>query len=260
MNEIKSKSMKKFIVLFVISAVCLSASAQAVIINNNSNNGTQVITPKPKKDSGFGVAIGASASTHGLGGNVIIGLTKWLSVRGSYEMLNNELIADYVPTNFQYAFNDDLNLDITPTFKTGGYSVMADLYLGRSLYVTGGFVQTVFDANATVKSAESMKIGDITFTPDEIGKLEVQMKPGKTPAPYLGIGLGRNIARKSGLAMTLEFGAIMMESYNITLNGTGMFGGNSQNASFQKLIDTVNGFDWAGVYPVVKLGISYRLF
>lgn len=251
--------MKKFIVLFVLTAVCLSASAQAVIINNNSNNSTQVITPKPKKDSGFGVAIGASASTHGLGGNVIIGLTKWLSVRGSYEMLDNQMLADYVPLNFQYKFND-LNLDITPSFKTGGYSLMADLYLGRSLYVTGGFVQTVFEANANVKSAESMKIGDITFTPDEIGKLEVLMKPGKIPSTYLGVGLGRNIARKSGLAMTLEFGAMMMETYDITLNGTGMFGGNSQNASFQKLIDTVNGFDWAGIYPVVKLGISYRLF
>jgi hypothetical protein len=234
--------MKKYLMLIVVAAMCITATAQ-----------------DESSKKGFGVAIGASASTHGLGGNVIIGITNWLSVRGSYEMLNSELIADYVPTNFQYAFND-LNLDITPTFETGGYSVMADIYLGRSLYVTGGFVQTTFHANAMVKSAESMKIGDITFTPDEIGKLEVHMKPGKTPAPYVGLGLGRNIARKSGLAMSLELGAIMMQSYDITLNGTGMFGGNSQNASFQKLIDTVNGFDWAGIYPVVKLGISYRLF
>jgi len=235
--------MKKYIFLIAILAMYTTVSAQ----------------DDSKKGSGFGVAIGASASTHGLGGNVVIGLTNWLSVRGSYEMLNNQLLADYVPMNFQYGFND-LNLNIAPTFETGGYSVMADLYLGRSLYLTGGFVQTVFNANAEVKSAESMKIGDITFTPDEIGKLDVQIKPGKTPAPYLGIGLGRNIARKSGLAMTLELGAIMMQSYDITLNGTGMFGGNSQNDSFQKLIDTVNGFDWAGIYPVVKLGISYRLF
>jgi hypothetical protein len=38
-----------------------------------------------------------------------------------------------------------------------------------------------------------------------------------------------------------------------------MFAGNSDNESFTKLIDTINGFEWSGIYPVIKLGLSFRV-
>jgi hypothetical protein len=175
------------------------------------------------------------------------------------------MLKDYIPGSFGYNFND-LALMITPSGQVGGYSAMMDLYLSKGLYVTGGFVQSALDLNATVMSANSMKIGDIEFTPEEIGKLELNLKPGYLSAdpvekfaPYLGVGLGRNIARRSGLAMSLEFGAIMMKSYGITMSGTGLFSGNSDNASIQNLVNKVNSFSWAGIYPVVKLSISYKI-
>lgn len=244
--------MKKIIVLACIFAVLTGVKAQ--------DNGKA-----SDKKSGFGIAIGASASTNGLGANVIVGITKWLSVRASYETLNTDMLKDYIPGSFPYSLSG-MDVTITPSGQVGGISAMADLYLGRGLYVTGGLVQSAIDLSAKIMSANSMKIGDIEYTPEEIGMLEMNLKPGYLStdpagkfAPYLGVGLGRNIARNSGLAMSLEFGALMMKSYDVTLNGTGMFAGNSENASIQNLVNKLNTFSWAGIYPVVKLSISYKI-
>lgn len=60
--------------------------------------------------------------------------------------------------------------------------------------------------------------------------------------------------------MSLEFGAYYMKSYVIGLSGTGMFAGNSDNESINRINETLAGFDWSGIYPVIKLGISFRAF
>lgn len=239
--------MKKNIFVIALLFIGLSVYAQTIQVVNINNNVT------PKKKSQFGVAIGGSASTNGFGGQVIIALNNAISVRAGYEQVNMTF-----PDALQYTISE-IPLNISPTWKTGGMSAMVDLYLQRDFYITGGVVQTDLDLSAKLMSAESMAIGDITWEPADIGELNLTIRPLEKLAPYAGIGWGRNIARSGGLSMSLEIGAYYMKSYVVGLSGTGMFAGNDDNPSIAKLNETLLGFDWSGIFPVVKLGISFRV-
>ncbi len=247
---------KLLIIIFVTISATLMAQTQ------ETTNVTVNVSPaKPR--SYFGIALGVSASTNGVGVNVTTALNKFLALRLSYEKLDNSLIQNV------YAINNPININLggqslsmTPTIKTGGISAILDLYLGKSFYISGGVVNTDMDLAATLKSASPIKLGDITFTPDDLGQLGLTIKPLQKLSPYGAIGFGRNISRDHRLSMSLEFGAYYMKSYVIGLSGTNMFTPTAQ--ANQILVDNLNTtlttISWSGIYPVVKLGISYKIF
>lgn len=206
-----------------------------------------------KAPSTIGVAVGASASTNGLGVQAAVSVANFLALRVTYETIDQTF-----ENAFQYSISD-VPLNISPTWKTGGIGAMVDLYLQRDFYITGGFIQTNMDLSARMLPAESMQIGDIIWEPQDIGELQVNIRPLKKLAPYAGIGYGRNIARKSGISLNFELGAYFMDSYVLDVQGTKMFEGNSENESINRLNETLSTFDWSGIFPVVKIGISYRI-
>src|SRR5690606_6417462 len=127
------------------------------------------------------------------------------------------------------------------------------------LFISGGIMNTDFNLTASMMSAESMTVGEVEYSPEEIGELSLSLKPGKKMSPYASIGLGRSISRNGGLSMSLELGALLPGSYDVQINGTGMFGGNSDNESINNFVSTLNSFDWGGVIPMVKFSIAYRI-
>ena len=142
----------------------------------------------------------------------------------------------------------------------GGISANLDLYLARGLYITGGVVQTNLDLGVTLKPTESMTVGDLTYEPEDLGELHVSTLPEKKLAPYAGIGFGRTISRNKRLAFNMEFGAYHMGSYVINMTGTGLLEGNSENESVQRIIEVLTDISWSGIYPVFKMGLSFRIF
>ena len=237
----------------------MSISATLMTQAQDTSNATTPVKPR----SYFGVALGVSASTNGVGVNVTTALNKFLALRLSYEKLDNSLIQNV------YAINNPININLsgqslsmTPTIKTGGLSAILDLYLGKSFYLSGGVVNTDMDFAATLKSANPITIGDISFTPDDLGQLGLTLKPEQKLSPYGAIGFGRNISRDHRLSMSLEFGAYFMKSYVIGLTGTNMFSPTAEanQAVVDQLNATLKTFSWSGVYPVIKLGISYKIF
>jgi len=230
--------MKKNIIIIALLFIGLAVNAQ---------------TTGTKTPSKIGIAVGGHISTNGIGAQAVIGLGKTFAIRAIYEDINY-LLPEPIPFTMS-----DIALNMYPTFKTGGIGALIDLYIQRDFYLTGGMIQTNLDHSVKLMSAEAMKIGDITWEPEDIGELNLSMKPLEKLAPYLGIGYGRNIARRPGIALNFEIGAYYMKGYDLTLSGTGMFAGNSNNESFTRLIDTLNGFEWSGIYPVVKLGLSFRV-
>ena len=214
-------------------------------------------TIKTKPCSNFGLALGVSASTNGLGVNVAAALNKRLAVRLGYEKVN---------MTFNDAFTYDVGgqaLNVSPTWKAGGLSAILDFYLLKGLYLSGGLMLTDMNIAATLKSGNAIKIGDIEFKPDELGELGLTVKPLNKLAPYAAIGFGRNISRDHRLAMSLEIGAYYMGSYVVGLTGTKLFEANgdpANQASLNKLNETLKSFSWSGYYPVIKLGLSYKIF
>lgn len=201
-----------------------------------------------------GLAIGASASTNGLGVNIIASLTSWLSVRAGYEHLD-QTFNDMVTYSIE-----DTEFSISPAVKVGGLSANLDLYLLRGFYLTGGIVQTNLNLGATLRPTESMTMGDITYEPEDIGELHISILPEKKLAPYAGIGFGRTISRDKRMALNMEFGAYHMGSYVVDMTGTKMLEGNSDNESVQRINEVLADISWSGIYPVVKIGLSFRLF
>ena len=250
--------MKKLIIIIFVS---LSTVLMAQTQETNVVTTTTTTTAKPR--SYFGIALGVSGSTNGLGVNVTTALGKSVALRLSYEKLDNNLIQKVYPIN--NPINIDFGgqaLSMTPSIKTGGISAILDLYLGKSFYISGGAVYTDMDLSATLKSANPITIGNITFTPDDLGQFGLTIKPEQKLSPYAAFGFGRNISRDHRLCMSLEFGAYFMKSYVVGITGTNMFTataeGNQQ--SIDQLNATLKTISWSGVYPVIKLGISYKIF
>lgn len=231
--------MKNHLILFI---TLLTAALSSL-------NAQETAKSKPS----FGVAIGGSASTNGLGVNVTTSLNNFLAVRLGYEQLDASGINPIALEMEGRSFN------ITPTIQSGGLSAMLDLYLLKGLYLSGGIVQTNLNISATIASEEGLQIGEIYFEPEELGDLTLTVGPKSRLAPYAGLGFGRTISRDKRLAMSFEMGAYHMGSYVVDMTGTKFFEGNEGNESIQRLNETLSSFSWSGIYPILKLGISFRI-
>ena len=209
-----------------------------------------------KKMPYFGVALGVSASTNGLGINVNTALTKYLAFRLGYESINATFNNAYTGKIANQSFI------ITPTWQSGGISAIVDFYLLKGLYLSGGVVYSNMNISVTVNSGSAVKIGDIPFLPDEVGQLKLTITPLNRLAPYGALGFGRNISRDKRLAFSFELGTYYMRSYVIGLSVTNLLAANgpANQESLDKLNATLKTISWSGFYPVIKLGISYKIY
>jgi hypothetical protein len=247
------------LLMFLFTLTLMAQTQDSIIVPSHESVIVKVQekTNPDKKRSYFGIALGVSASTNGFGVSVNTALNKRFALRLGYETMNMSFKNAFVYTQDNYSFN------VTPTWQAGGLSAILDFYLFRSLYLSGGLVYTNFNLTANIKSDHSIKIGDIEFQPNEMGELDLTVKPLARLAPYVAIGLGRNISRDHRLCMSFEMGAYFMKSYVVGLTGTQLFDANGQpenQESLNNLNETLRNSSWSGLYPVIKLGISYKIF
>lgn len=236
--------MKNYILFLLFWTVGLFLFAQNSITVNKLKNS-------------FGVAVGLSASTNGLGGNITAAWKDMLALRLGYEKLDlsfpNALVLD----------QDDFSFNVSPQFKTGGFSAIVDWYFLKSIYLSAGVMITDLHLNANIISANPLKIGDIEYSPNEMGEMRIAVGPQNKVAPYVGLGFGRNISRDRRFSMSFELGAYHTGSYVVDVSGTELFEANG-NPSDQKTIDDLNetlkSISWSGIYPVLKLGVSYKIW
>lgn len=243
--------MRKLTIIFFVFIYILNISAQIQNQSDNSDNNAS-----SNKSSSFGLAVGISASTNGLGGNLTASLNDKFALRLGYEALD---------LSFSNAFvynQGDFNFDVSPAFKAGGLSAIFDWYLLKSLYLSAGIMVTDFHLSAKIMSADPITIGEIEYSPDDMGEMNIAVGPLNKIAPYAGIGFGRNISRDKRLAMSFELGAYHTGSYVVDLSGTKLFEANGDPANQQSITnlnETLKGISWSGIYPVIKLGVSYRI-
>ena len=234
--------MKKLVTLFLLSLVTFVLTAQS--------------STNPARSS-FGVAVGLSASTNGLGGNVTAAWNDKLALRLGYEKIDKSF-----PNAFVYQ-QDDFNFDVSPRFKAGGFSAILDWYFLKSLYVSAGVMVTDLHLSAKIVSADPLTIGDIEYSPNEMGEMNIAVGPQNKVAPYVGLGFGRNISRDHRFSMSFEIGAYHTGSYVVDVSGTELFEANGDPAnqeSINNLNETLKGISWSGIFPVVKLGFSYKIW
>lgn len=191
-------------------------------------------------------ALLARAGTGGFGGGIAVGVLPSLNVRaeGSY---------------FSYSRDDlEMESDYSVSIAAEGRlllgSLIADWHLlGGGFRLSAGAVYNGTQGHGTIVPLESITVNDRTYTPEQVGSVTAEVRPSMTIAPYGGIGYGNAVSRRVGLLF--DVGALYLGSPEVDLITTGMLTPTAQESE-----QIEENLSWVQVYPIVSLGLSFRVF
>jgi len=197
-----------------------------------------------------GAALGASLSTAGPGLNFILAFGQPLLFRVGFE---------YLAFSYPFSFEEnDIGYDAGLNYRGGNISLLADYYVYRALFVSGGAGFNLFKPRINGTAAEDWKYGDIFIPAKDIGDFVFEVNPSWRLSPYLGLGIGRKISRKGRLAFSLEAGAFYMGPPKLSIEATGLLAPTASDEHRQKEMLESHFSSWR-FYPVVKTGLSFLL-
>ena len=152
-----------------------------------------------------GFAIGARAGTLGLGGEVALGLSDVITIRGGFGVF---------PFEYEGEFDGE---EYTVTFPTSIWSAGIDLYLGGGpIRLMGGVMGRSGDIEIESEFTGSREIGGNTYTSS--GTLKGTLAQGAI-APFAGIGFGKHTG--SGFGFFLDLGAAFTGEPDVNVTVTG---------------------------------------
>lgn len=188
------------------------------------------------------LGVGLKAGTQGIGAEVGMGLNDYFVARLGFNTYNRS----------ESRAIDGIDYDLDAGLQST--ALLLDWYPFAGIFrVSVGYVSnsTEFDLEAT--PANSVTIGDTTYAPQDIGKIEGTAKFGS--GPYLGIGWGNVPAE--GFGVTFDVGAFSMPdpdvSYRVS-NPNNQIDQADIDQEAKNIEDDLGEVDY---YPVVSLGISY---
>lgn len=231
--------MKKYIPLFLIFLLTTVTFASEPTARNKNNS----FEPK--------LAIGGIASTNGLGANIIYSITNRIDVRGGFEQLS-----------FNRDFNfreDNIKYDATVDYRAGSFSILGDYHFFKHFYMALGAGFNRFKPVVEGHAISDLEYGDISIPAEEIGTFALSFEPGLKISPYAGLGFGRNIGLQKNVAFNFEIGSYYMGPPEVTIQADGLLAPTADPAHGQKELyeQQLESFRF---YPVVKLGLSVRIF
>lgn len=190
------------------------------------------------------VGVGVHTGTLGHGVELGVGLTDSLNIRAG---LNS------------YSKDDSQTIDgiaYDATLQLSSKRLMLDWHpFEGSFRFTAGYVSSNNELQASATPATNVVIGNNTFTPAEIGRIDATVGLGS--GPYVGFGWGNLPA--SGFGFSLDIGMVQMgvPSVDFTItdpNGLGAVTQADINAEIANIQADLNEFEQ---YPVISLGLSY---
>jgi hypothetical protein len=193
------------------------------------------------------VAAGARGGTFGLGGEVVLGLGHRLGLRAGIGLL------PFTPRGTI----SGISYDIEPPSPLS--SVNVDLYLLDNLRLIGGFLFGAEHTDFDARLAESVRVGDRTYTPQQIGSLAGTVE-SRSAAPFAGLGFGRYGDGRVGV--TLDLGVAFMGENDLILNAAGPISG---DATFQQELEKERASveedlrKYTRLLPVLNLGLHVVL-
>lgn len=191
--------------------------------------------------------LGASARV-GTGG-IGVGLAMQL-VRA----LNGRVDVSY----FTYSFSGEEELDRTMVEYEGEgnlflVSALADWHPFKgSFRISGGAMYNGIEGRGNAVPVEEVEVGQNSYSPEEVGDLDVDVSFGSKLAPYVGLGYGNAVTRTFGFLF--DVGVIYAGAPDVNVNASGMLSPTESEASQIK-----QNLEWVQWYPVVSLGFNIRL-
>ena len=170
------------------------------------------------------LGVSLKGSTNGIGADVYYRPFKSLAIKAGYEIIDvnitsqslQPLVGDALSVSVPMPSGGDLGFDLGANFRTGGMSFQVGFQPIGLFYLTAGYGTFLLDA-AVIGSPTSdlqlpsQNVNGNTVNPfipqDKIGDFVINIKPTSKTAPYVGVGLGSFVPRKSGVSFGLEVGA-----------------------------------------------------
>ncbi|MFC1660059.1 hypothetical protein ACFL3S_01155 [Gemmatimonadota bacterium] len=201
----------------------------------------------PQTLLGQGAAIGVRAGTLGLGGELALGLTDYVVLRGGY---------GWFPLEFEGTY-DDVDYTVSPPNSIG--TVGIDLYPGGgSFRLMGGIMFRKGDV--TMETGELADLGEIGDTEYDVPGTLLGTLVTKTTAPFAGIGFGRHT--RAGFGLSMEFGVAFVGEPEVELEASGPI---TSVPGFQEELQKEAGYleeDLGGIlkfWPIVSIGMKIPL-
>lgn len=241
-NHINTKQlfMKRMNLLILLSILTMSSVF-------GQEAGQQTAEGEPTANNKIGLSLGAKAGTLGFGGELGLALTPGIHLRlgGSYFRYEIDLEA------FQSEVKGSSYAQV------GSVSLLANFHPARYFYLSAGVLYNMLEAGIYGLPAKPITIGAVTANPDEVGYLEVTMKPGMTINPYAGIGFGRAVSKNKVVSFNIDLGAAFMDSPKADLTSTGMLTPTSSEEQKRQLNENIA---WVQFYPMINFQLNFRLF
>lgn len=199
------------------------------------------------------LGVGAKVGTTGVGGEVALGLSPQLALRGS---------ATVFPTDPSGTYSDvDYTLELpSPVFMVG-----ADFYpLGGGFRIMGGVLIGAEETTLTGRYSGTVEIGNRQYQASDLGDLRGLFTTRNT-APFVGIGFGRHVG--TGIGLTLDLGVAFLGDPTLRLSANGPCTENPTcNAELQTQLrqeeaEIQDDLDrYARYFPILNLGVKIGLF
>ncbi len=196
------------------------------------------------------VGVGVRAGTTGIGGEAAV-----------------ELVPDYL--NLRLAGNGaSLNVNVNQddvTYKTElslqTWLAVMDWHVGGGPFkIVAGGCYNGSEATGTASPVNPIDVGDVTYTPAQIGKLYASAQYDCFGG-YLGIGFGNLASSKSGhWSASMDLGVMFFSEPDLTLESRGGVLSNTPGVQ-EELQRELDKFDsdyiaWLRYYPVLTLGLA----
>jgi hypothetical protein len=213
------------------------------------------LAPQALPAQGAKLAIGPRFGTSGIGGEVSVGLSRVLSLRGGFSTFSLTLHDKSIENN---------TYDLSPRLQS--VNAFADVHpFAGAFRLTTGVVFSQSRASLVASDlSNGVVLGSGLYTSGEVQGLTGVVRPRKT-APYLGFGFGR--ARPTRISLSVDMGVVFQGRPRTSLRGeTTLTGAErtrfdqdllAEEAAIQRHIDDAPGV--IALYPVLDFGVRVGL-
>ena len=189
---------------------------------------------------------GITVSSFGTGAVLYRDITKNLRLKGS---------ASYIFYNYSlHKLISDLQG--IANIRIGGLGIYSDWFLGRQIFISGGISTNFNRLNVSGKMAESIMIGDVEMTPDDIGSVTISIKPAWPVSPYFGFGIGKKISHAKKWGYSLEIGTFLQGAPQVHLAATGMLTPTASEEQEKIMENNIKPIDF---WPKIGINVTYKI-